>query len=81
METAVWFPIAALLTLANVTDNEGAPAHLGEVPTEVHFVLGDRYNNKTDLRKFCEQADRLLMAIQYGRYLHNDNGGSQADLP
>src|SRR6266516_5365202 len=41
----VWFPIAALLTPANVADSEPAPALLSELPAEVRFVLGDRHYN------------------------------------
>ena len=70
----VWFPIAALLTRANVADSEPAPTLLGEVPAEVRFVLGDRHYNMLDLREYCEQADRLLMATQYGHYPHTDDG-------
>jgi hypothetical protein len=70
----VWFPIAALLTPANIADGEPAPALLGEVPAEVRFVLGDRHYNTPDLRACCEQADRLLIATQYGRSPHPDDG-------
>jgi len=71
----VWFPIAALLTPANVADSEPAPALLAEVPAEVRFVLGDRHYNTPNLHQTCEQADRLLVATQYGRYPHTDDGG------
>ncbi|HEX6478240.1 MAG TPA: hypothetical protein VF043_05305 [Ktedonobacteraceae bacterium] len=37
---AVWFPIAAMFTPANVADSEPAPALLREVPADVRFVLG-----------------------------------------
>jgi Transposase DDE domain len=70
----VWFPIAALLTPANIADSEPAPALLGEVPAEVRFVLGDRHYNTPDLRETCEQADRLLVATHYGHYPHTDDG-------
>ena len=70
----VWFPIAALLTPAIVADSEPAPALLAEVPAEVRFVLGDRHYNTPDLHTSCEQADRLLVATQYGRYPHTDAG-------
>jgi hypothetical protein len=48
---AVWFPIAAVLTPANVADSERAPALLGEVPAEVRFVLGDRHYNTAELQE------------------------------
>ncbi len=71
---AVWFPIAAVLTPANVADSEPAPALLREVPVEVRFVLGDRHYNTPDLHENCDQADRLLVTTQYGRYPHTDDG-------
>ena len=71
---AVWFPIAAILTPANIADSEPAPALLGELPAEVRFVLGDRHYNTPNLHEYCAQADRLLVATQYGRYPHTDAG-------
>jgi hypothetical protein len=65
---AVWFPIAAVLTPANVADSEPAPALLSEVPTAVRFVLGDRHYNTPDLHEFCAHTDRLLVTTKYGRY-------------
>jgi hypothetical protein len=66
--------VAALLTPANIADSEPAPDLLQEVPAEVRFVLGDRHYNTPDLRANCEQADRLLVTTQYGRYPHTDDG-------
>ena len=71
---SMWFPIAAMLTPANIADSEPAPALLAEVPAEVRFVLGDRHYNTPDLHEYCEQAHRLLVATQYGRYPHSDAG-------
>ena len=71
---AVWFPLAAVLTPANVADSEPAPALLREVPAEVRFVLGDRHYNTPELREDCDQADRLLVTTKYGRYPHTDAG-------
>ena len=71
---AVWFPIAAVLTPANIADSEPAPILLREVPAEVRFVLGDRHYNTPDLHKDCERANRLLVTTQYGRYPHTDEG-------
>lgn len=70
----VWFPIAALLTPANVADSEPAPALLREVPAEARFVLGDRHYNTPDLHELCDHAHRLLVATHYGRYPHTDDG-------
>ena len=71
---AVWFPLAAVLTPANVADSDPAPDLLGEVPAEVRFVLGDRHYNTPELRQSCEQADLLLVTTRYGRYPHTDAG-------
>jgi len=71
---AVWFPVAAFLTPANVADSDPTPELLREVPVEVRFVLGDRHYNTPELRALCEQDDRLLVASQYGRYPHTDEG-------
>jgi hypothetical protein len=70
----VWFPIAALLTPANVADSEPAPALLAEVPAQVRFVLGDRHYHTPELHQCCEQADRLLVATKYAHYPHSDDG-------
>ncbi len=70
----VWFPIAAVLTPANVADSDPAPALLREVPAEVRFVLGDRHYNTPELAANCEQANRLLVTTRYGRYPHTDDG-------
>jgi hypothetical protein len=70
----VWFPIAAILTPANIADSEPAPALPSRVPAEVRFVLGDRHYNTPDLHECCEQADRLKVPTKYGRYPHTDDG-------
>jgi DDE family transposase len=71
---SVWFPIAAVLTPANIADSEPAPMLLREVPADVRFVLGDRHYNTPELREDCDLADRLLVATRYGRYPHPDDG-------
>ncbi|HEX6479152.1 MAG TPA: transposase [Ktedonobacteraceae bacterium] len=71
---AEWFPIAAVLTPANVADSEPAPLLLREVPAEVRFVLGDRHYNTPDLHALCERDDRVLVTTKYGHYPHTDAG-------
>jgi len=71
---AVWFPIAATLTPANIADSEPAPTLLREVPADVRFVLGDRHYKTPELHADCDQADRLLVTTKYGRYPHTDAG-------
>ncbi len=71
---AVWFPIAAVLTPANIADSEPAPALLREVPAHVRFVLGDRHYNTPELHAHCHQAGQLLVTTKYGGYPHADDG-------
>jgi DDE family transposase len=71
---ALWFPLAAVLTPANVSDSERAPDLLGEVPAEGRFVLGDRHYNVPELRRQCEQQDRFLVTSCYGHSPHTDDG-------
>jgi hypothetical protein len=71
---AVWFPVAAVLTPANISVSPPAPALLREVPADVHFVLSDLHYNTPDLYAYCEQAERLLVTSQYGRYPPTDDG-------
>jgi Transposase DDE domain len=66
----VWFPVAAMLTPANVADSEPAPDLVREVLAEVRFVLGDLHDNTPELRENCEQDDRVLVTTRYGRYPH-----------
>lgn len=70
----VWLPLAAELTAANAADNAVAPLLLAELPAEVRFVLGDRHYNTPEVRAACAAADRVLVASQYGRYPHTDDG-------
>ncbi len=71
---AVWIPLAAELTPANVADNDMAPALLRELPEEVRLVLGDIHYNAPNVREMCEQDDRLLVTPRYGPYPHTDDG-------
>jgi Transposase DDE domain len=71
---AVWIPLAADLTPANVADNEAAPALLDEMPAEVRFVFGDLHYNAPNVRAACAQAGRELVTPRYGAYPHTDGG-------
>ena len=71
---AVWIPLAAALTPANVADNEQAPALLEVLPTEVRFVLGDQHYNDPALRDHCTAHDRVLVTTKRGPYPHQDEG-------
>jgi hypothetical protein len=71
---AVWIPLAADLTSANIADNEPAPALMRELPLETRFLLGDLHYNAPNVRQACEQTRRILVATQYGPYPHTDSG-------
>jgi hypothetical protein len=71
---AVWIPLAAELTPANVADNEQALTLLSELPAEVRYVLGDQHYNDPAIRVACAEADRVVVAPRRGRYPHTDAG-------
>ena len=71
---AVWIPLSAELTSANVADNQVAPALIQELPPEAHLILGDLHYNAPNVHEVCEQTDRLLLTTQYGPYPHTDPG-------
>ena len=71
---AVWIPLAAELTAANVADNAQARSLLPEVPAVVRFLLGDTHYNDEALRQQWETAERVLVTTQRGRYPHRDPG-------
>lgn len=71
---AVWIPLSAELTPANLADNEVAPALIYELPPEARFVLGDLHYNAPNVRELCEQTGRCLVTTEYGPYPHMDPG-------
>ena len=70
---AVWIPLAARLTPANVGDNVIAPELIEDLPPEAHFVLGDMHYNAPNVREVCE-PERLLVTTRRGAYPHTDDG-------
>jgi hypothetical protein len=79
--SAVWIPLAAELTPANIADCAVAPRLLDELPAEVRFVLGDHHYNTPDLRVECQRHDRILIASQHGAYPHTDPGVEVRRIP
>jgi Transposase DDE domain len=71
---AVWIPLRAALTPANVADNEQAPALLADLPAEVRFLLGDAQYQDPALHALATADGRLLVANRRGRYPHQDAG-------
>jgi Transposase DDE domain len=71
---AVWIPLAAELTAANMADNEQAPNLLAALPAAVRFVLGDQHYNDPALQEQCAWQGQVLVTTQRGRYPHRDEG-------
>lgn len=71
---AVWIPLAAELTPANVADNEQALTLLPELPPEVRYVLGDQHYNDPAIRAACAAEGREVVATRRGKYPHRDDG-------
>jgi hypothetical protein len=73
---AVWIPVAAEVTAANVADNEQALTLLPELSAEVRYVLGDQHSNAPDVQAASDQTDQYLVATRRGPYPHTDDGVS-----
>ena len=71
---AVWIPLAAELTVANVGDNLLAPHLIDELPAEVRYVLGDTHYNDPAVRVACHTRGMELVATRRGAHPHTDGG-------
>jgi hypothetical protein len=71
---AVWIPLAAKLTAANVHDSDPAPELIRQLPFQVRYVLGDSHYDTPALREQSELSNRLLVASGRGPYLHSYAG-------
>jgi hypothetical protein len=74
---AVWIPLAADLTPANMADNERAPALIRELPPELRFLLGDQHYRDADLEIACARRGWILVTTRAGKghpYPHTDPG-------
>lgn len=71
---AVWIPLAAELTPANIADNTQALTLLPELPAEVRYVLGDQHDNDPTIDATCAASGRTVVATQRGPYPHTDGG-------
>jgi hypothetical protein len=71
---AVWIPLAAKLTPANVHDSVPAPELIRQLPFEARYVLGDNHYDAPVLREQCARSQRLLVASGRGPYPHLDAG-------
>jgi hypothetical protein len=71
---AVWLPLAAELTPANVAENEVAPRLLPDLPPQLRFLLGDTSYDDSALHAQCAAAGRVLVTSKRGAYPHTDEG-------
>src|SRR5918993_2428160 len=71
---AVWIPLAAELTPANVADNVLAPALLPELPPDLRFLLADVAYDDPALRAAGAAAGWTLVTPRRGPYPHTDGG-------
>jgi hypothetical protein len=71
---AVWIPLAAELTPANVADNVLAPALLPELPPDLRFLLADVAYDDPALRAVGAQTGLTLVTPRRGPYPHTDGG-------
>jgi len=78
--TALWIPLAARLTTANIADNTVAPDLIQDMPAEVRYILGDTLYNEPDVRRACEQNGRFLIATARGSHPHTDAGAPVRQL-
>jgi hypothetical protein len=77
---AVWIPLAAELTPANLYDGQVAPALIAQLPLEGRFVLGDTHYNSPSLKALCAGQNRILVAAKKGRRPHLDMGAPVRQL-
>jgi hypothetical protein len=71
---AVWLPLAADLTAANVADNVEAEVLLATLATTIRYLLGDTSYNDQTLRERCDDDGITLVASQRGPHPHTDDG-------
>jgi hypothetical protein len=77
---AIWIPLAARLTPANVADQDEAPALIDQLAPDIRFVLGDTHYNEAEVRLACEQQDRSLIATHKGTRPKIDPGAPVRQL-
>jgi hypothetical protein len=75
---AIWIPLSAELTPANVYDGTAALHHMDSLPFEARFIMGDSHFHTDDLATRCWETNRILVAasgrglpgIEVRRILH-----------
>ena len=71
---AVWLPIAAEVTAANVADNEQAVTLLDLLEGEFRFLLGNSAYNDPELHEECDERGIILVTTKHGTYPPTDDG-------
>ena len=70
----VWIPLAARLTPANCADNVMAPDLIGDLSSDIRFLLGDTFYNAENVRQAFEDETHFLVASKPGPYPRDDDG-------
>jgi hypothetical protein len=71
---AVWLPLAARVTPANVADNQAAAPLLPHLPRELRLLLGDTAYQDAAVRAQATACGYDLIASRRGSYPHRDGG-------
>lgn len=71
---AVWIPLVARLTVANVHDGTIGQEMVPQLPSEVRFVLGDQHYRTDEMKDACHLRGIELVATRGGKYPHADIG-------
>ena len=78
---AVWIPLAAEVTPANVADNAQATALLADLPDEARFILGDTHYHDAALQAQATEHGQVIVASRRGgRRPRTDDGAAVRSL-
>jgi hypothetical protein len=78
---AVWIPLAAEVTAANVADNAQAAGLLADIPDEAHFILGDTHYHDGALQAQAAEHGQVIVASRRGgTHPRTDDGAAVRSL-
>jgi hypothetical protein len=78
---AVWIPLAAEVTAANVADNVQATRLLPDIPDEARFILGDTHYDDAALQTQAIEREQVIVASRRaGTRPRTDDGAAVRSL-
>jgi len=78
---AVWIPLAAEVTAANVADNDQATRLLPDVPDAARFILGDTHYGDAKLcQQAAERGQHIIASKRGGPHPRTDDGAAVRSL-